>query len=132
MKETQMWQKLKDCFNDLVPYGIIERIESPITIGLPDVHFRTAEHEGWIELKQLKQRRDHWVVPFQPGQFVWLTKYCNLNGTSVLVATIGNNWYCFIGGEIRERYYTLDGYDTCPLGIIQLIIGMLVKPVTAS
>jgi len=132
MKETMMWKKLRDCFNDLVPYGVIERIDSA---RIPDIHYRTATHEGWIELKQLKQRRNHWVVPFRPGQFAWLSKYRILNGVSILVATmrdetIGDDWYCFKGREIQERYYNTElyGYKTKPLAIIQLIVGC--RPIT--
>ncbi len=124
MKETKMWKELKKAFKEVVPYGLIERIESSITPGIPDIHYRTAQHEGWVELKQLKRRRDHWVVPFRPGQFAWLNKYYILNGVSVLVATIDTDWYFFMDDQIKERYYTLRDYVSCPMTIIRTLLAI--------
>ena len=125
MKEVDMYKQLKKSYNEMVMNGIICRIESPISgNGIPDVYYRSTYYEGWIELKQLQQRKTHWKVPFQPGQFAWLQRYHVLNGHSSLVATIDEEWFLFSGADIKEQYpeENLIFFATTPIDIIRDLI----------
>ena len=105
MKESDMWRKLSHEFKKVFPHARIMRIESHATmLGIPDVNFRTAYIEGWIELKQLKKGHYVWRVPFRPGQYNWLKKQYMLNGIAILLATIDKQWYYFEGEDIKEVY----------------------------
>lgn len=58
--ERSLWHTAK---RRLSPYGSLERIESPLVKGVPDVVYCLLSHTGWLELKEL----DAWPVrPLTP------------------------------------------------------------------
>lgn len=74
---------------------LFQPIESGATgIGIPDIFFRTAGDEGWIELKEIEVTSyGAVVVPFRPGQLPWARRYMRLRGKVILLATFRKSIY---------------------------------------
>jgi hypothetical protein len=76
MTESSIWKELKHWaeLNTI----LMDRIESPITKGLPDVYFTSSNgFTGWIELKigKLKKTTGLIEIPYRDGQQGWLKKH---------------------------------------------------------
>ncbi len=53
--ERQLWHTTRRQLSD---YGKLQRIESPLVSGIPDVVYCLLGHTGWLELKEV----DDWPV----------------------------------------------------------------------
>lgn len=83
-KESKLWQRLKQNFKHLN----LQRVESSITPGMPDIYFtHSSGANGWIELKHvdvIKQK-----VKFQPSQPNWIRKHVEDNGFVICIVQVG-------------------------------------------
>ena len=97
-----------------IPEVFFQRIESPGTLGIPDVYFYNKNNgeSGWAELKEVNDFAAVAVVHWRPGQFKWMTKYVEMGGAGILICTSkhSDHWYFFYGSHIRKTY-TLDEID---------------------
>lgn len=105
MLETPMFKEFNTKLKSM-PI-IIEKIESgSTTIGLPDIHCRTAYQDIWIESKELKRWPKNPQITlkpdWRPGQLKWLRAYKNLGGAALVMITYHNQW--FLINEIKKEY----------------------------
>lgn len=106
MSETNLWDWLKP----YLPKGKYDRVESGDTApGIPDVHYRLTDHEGWFELKE--SRNPTATTPFtdrhgvRKSQKIWISEYVALGGTCHIVAQVGGE-ILFIPGKFA---YSVNG-----------------------
>ena len=98
MSEATLWKWLRP----RLPPGHYERIESPTSPGVPDVHYQLANRRrGWIELKHTRQKSGR---PFRDGkkgmrrsQILWWKSYLEHNGDGYLIVSIGPDVAVFPG-----------------------------------
>jgi hypothetical protein len=106
MKESQMYRQLRHKVNDHV---MLQRIETRLTVGVPDTFFKSMYSEGWIEFKEIKMKSKSIgdrKIPFRPGQYGWIKNYLSLNGNMILACTFKDEkeWFFFKGYGILEVY----------------------------
>lgn len=103
--ETQMYADLRKHFKSC----FLQRIETgAIFVGVPDLFFRNALGEGWIEMKIL-QRFPLYAkvkIPFRPGQFNWLQRYSRIGGNAILLIYMIETrlYYLFRNENIQIEY----------------------------
>jgi hypothetical protein len=85
----------------------VQPIESGTTaLGIPDAYVRTPRVGLWIELKNLIYPvQDHFLVPFRPGQYVWLRDHWKLGGISVLGIASVEGFFFFVNDHIQREYH---------------------------
>jgi hypothetical protein len=91
----------------------VQPVESGLTgLGIPDAYVRTRVVGLWIELKNLIYPvRDYLLVPFRPGQYVWLRDHWKLGGISVLGIASVEGFFFFSNARIQQEYRgSLSGY----------------------
>lgn len=106
MLETPMFKEFRNKLKTM-PI-VVEKIESgSTTIGLPDIHCRTAYHDLWIESKELKRWPKNPQITlkpdWRPGQLNWINSYKKLGGKVFLMITYHNQWFLL---KIIEKEYT--------------------------
>lgn len=92
MSETNLFKWLKPWF----PQGRVTRVENPDAgPGTPDVNYRIAKAEGWIELKHARSRKP--LVPFpdvdkglHKSQLDWIRDQVTFGGIVWVVARVGD------------------------------------------
>jgi hypothetical protein len=84
----------------------VQPIESGSTaLGIPDAYVRTTKVGLWIELKNLIYPVvDYVLVPFRPGQYVWLRDHWKLGGISILGIASVEGFYFFYNESIQRDY----------------------------
>ncbi len=116
MKEKDIYARMQE---RLRPKIFLQRIESNIGLGIPDVAYTVnSTKSGWIELKVVKRFPKNGVVkvPFRPGQYAWITRYCRYSQNVFLLLHLQNVLFIFKGDEIFVSYtgyniYTASCYD---------------------
>lgn len=91
-----------------LPSVFIQRIESPSTLGIPDLYFynQNSGESGWAELKEINDFNPVVKIPWRPGQFKWMRTYVKRGGTGILICTSkhSDHWYFFYGERIKRSY----------------------------
>lgn len=115
-KESSFWNWLR---GHLAPLGHFTRIESEVSIGIPDVYFalKTAgRHDGWIELKSVAAPKTDRAHPLKGKkglrieQVEWIMRH-TLEGVPVFVfAKIGAVVYVFRGMQARRLNFRSFGW----------------------
>lgn len=102
MKETEMYAAMK---KHLEPKVMLQRIEMD---HVPDVFYRTPDHDGWIENKVIRVHRPGKAIkiPFRQGQMNWIRRYRTLNGLVFVFLHIDNALFILRGDSIKEVYPT--------------------------
>jgi len=104
MTEKKMYEKMKAKF----PNVFLQRIESGRTgLGIPDIAYTVSEKKsGWIESKVVKRFPKTGVVkvPFRPGQYSWITRYCCFSQKVFLFLWVQDKLYVMKGDEIFVSY----------------------------
>ena len=112
MSEAAMWDAIRPVLKELDPV----RIESHMTVGVPDVNYS----HGWIELKYM----DRWpprggplrVDHFTAAQRAWHVRRRKAGGRSFVLLKVGTSeWLLFdgavaaveLGNATRERLYEI-------------------------
>ena len=95
MRENALWRKIRGPLGEHLD---LQRVESPITPGLPDVNYCSGQGvEGWIELKSgdAPARAATPVFKSQhgvsPAQVEWLVRRRRLGGRAWLLAKVGDH-----------------------------------------
>jgi hypothetical protein len=105
----------------LAPYGIYERIDTPISAGLPDVHYVLRKCAGWVEEKVIPPSGacpDHFTL----DQLLWAERYVAAGGRWHLLglreghrpterAPSERQWWLLDAASARRWF---DGYDPQP------------------
>lgn len=79
----------------LGPLGFWERVESPITPGLPDWHYFMRLREGWLEDKLVPETR-RCPKKFTLDQLLWAKRYVSFGGLwHLLGLTPSRTWLLF-------------------------------------
>lgn len=112
MNEDGLWRWMRD---RLPPApATFDRIESPITPGIPDVSYAlTRRVEGWIELKATRQKRGY---PFRAdncglraSQILWIAAR-RRTGSRILIAAAMANDFAVWSSSIY-RAFNDSSYD---------------------
>jgi len=97
MNESEFWQFLKD---KMKQYWTADRIEDMLKAGIPDVSYAVPNHQGWIELKYMKEfpkknttkvRIYHWT----PIQKAWMRKRGRVNPNVWLLVMVDEEIFLF-------------------------------------
>ena len=98
--ETALWIALRD--HGLGAFGELTRIESPITPGLPDVHYAlvcpwgNAHGQGWIELKCVARAPARAATPvrykYRFMQPEFLHRQWELGGHAYVLGQVGQEY----------------------------------------
>jgi len=106
---TQIRKKLKNFF--------IQRIETQIERGIPDVHYVTyGGHSGWIEgkyVKTPKRRKTKIKVGLTIEQLAWHKSYEFYGGKVFILIKKDRDVYLFFGknGEELARGVSFDDFE---------------------
>jgi hypothetical protein len=110
-EENEMMKSETDFSHHLQPElrkakCFVQAIESGLTgTGIPDLFIKTKRNPLWMELKHLYYPLgDAFDVPYRPGQYPWLTRYCEKGGISVLGISYNGGFMFFANDHIGERY----------------------------
>lgn len=100
MKEKNMLNYLRTCY----PKTKFTSIESPSTEpGIPDVHYKGKNWEGWIELKQgIITKEGFLKIIYRPGQVKWLTEYIKKGGRGLVIITVKDNWFVIADNNFQR------------------------------
>lgn len=105
MKEASLWNYIK---KGLAGRGLLNRIESSVGNGIPDVLFCIPQKFLWIELKYVKEwpKRNTTKVklPLRPEQVIWINSRGNLSGLVFVLIKIENDFFLIKHNEINELY----------------------------
>jgi len=113
MKESAEYKAIKRALYHFE----LQRIESTIGLGIPDVYFSHNEGtKGWMELKQFRLKKKPItpiVIPFEAGQYGWARRYLRRGTLVILVCWTGQGLFCFTGDNIKQEYSGLaDFYNS--------------------
>jgi len=105
MSETNLWKWL----HPYCPQGHYTRVENGETgPGTPDVNYRIAKVEGWLELKDAQHPNAE--VPFKDertglhkSQKTWIREHVKYGGLVHIVARVGDRIY-FIPGKFGDSF----------------------------
>ena len=95
--ESDFWKFLRD---KMTGYWTAERVENILTAGTPDVSYGVPSHQGWIELKYMRQfpKRDttkvkikHW----EPIQKQWIVKRGMVSGNCWMMIRVEDEIFLF-------------------------------------
>lgn len=78
----------------------IQRIESSVTQGIPDVNYCINGVEGWLELKSWEKaigRGDFYVPKLRPQQCAWLHRRSSAGGRALLLCRVSGSILAFDG-----------------------------------
>lgn len=107
MNEASYWRWLRS----RLPPGEFDRVESPTSPGIPDVHFiLNSRRRGWIELKATRQKSGYPFAADRSGlrstQILWWRRYNNRRGLGYISAAIGAD-VAFWPGTIADAFNDL-------------------------
>ena len=92
--EKQIWQTIRSKLNDF----FIQRIETSIERGIPDVHYCVQGVSGWLEGKYLKSpKRENTKLKLKLSieQIAWHKSYSYLGGIVYLIVKKDKKIYLF-------------------------------------
>ena len=104
--ERSLWSTAR---RHLSAYGQLQRIESPLVIGIPDVCYCLLGHTGWLELKEL----DKWPVrPTTPvriasliiEQVIFAESWRRAGGAAHLLLQVGRA-YVLLDASMMRRIF---------------------------
>ena len=126
-----MRRQLKMKFFLEMPQAVFQPIESGRTgRGIPDIFFKTAYEEGWIELKEIVFTNIQIEIPFQAGQLLWIRRYTRVKGNIILLMTykkslytlgLEREWAAIKSLDIMYKYQTINEFEaaTCFTGTLK-------------
>ena len=98
--EKNLWKQIRDKLNDF----FIQRIETAIERGIPDVYYIHEGHSGWIEgkyIKQPKRKTTKLKVKITVEQIAWHISHTRHKGLSYFLVKKGRDVYLFKGSSGR-------------------------------
>ena len=112
--EKQIWQTIRTKLNDF----FIQRIETQIERGIPDVHYCSNGQTGWLEGKYLqspKRETTKLKLKLSIEQIAWHKAYKHYKGRIYILVKKNREIYLFDGldgeelakGVTRERFQEL-------------------------
>ena len=105
MTERSFYQTLR---KHLQPKGVhLQRIETSLVQGVPDVNFCYQGVEGWIELKSIGHRTGSGVFKvahLRPSQYAWIKRRCRAGGLVWLLVKAGQDLVLVHGSRISLIY----------------------------
>ena len=110
--EKQIWQTIRSKLNDL----FIQRIETQIERGIPDVHYCVAGVSGWLEGKYLKSpKRENTKLKLKLSieQIAWHRSYSYSGGSVYLIVKKDKQIFLFDSndGEALAKGVTREEWD---------------------
>lgn len=85
----------------------VQRVETPVGQGVPDVNYCALGAEGWLELKAWtrKTRRGQFRIPnLRPAQLAWLRKRREAGGRAGILCRLNEDIILFDGLVAPELY----------------------------
>ena len=98
--EKNLWKQIRDKLNDF----FIQRIETAIERGIPDVYYIYKGQSGWIEgkyIKQPKRKTTKLKVKITVEQIAWHISHARHGGISYFLIKKGRDVYLFKGSSGR-------------------------------
>ena len=98
--EKNLWKQIRDKLNDF----FIQRIETAIERGIPDVYFIYEGRSGWIEgkyIRQPKRKTTKLKVKITVEQIAWHISHARHGGISYFLIKKGRDVYLFKGASGR-------------------------------
>lgn len=96
--EKNLYRQLR---SNLEKYGVhLQRVETPVGQGVPDVNYCHRGTEGWLELKSWsrKTERGQFKIPsIRPAQIAWLRKRREAGGRAYLLCRLNQSIILFDG-----------------------------------
>ena len=110
--EKQIWQTIRSKLNDF----FIQRIETSIERGIPDVHYCVQGVSGWLEGKYLKSpKRENTKLKLKLSieQIAWHKSYSYLGGSVYLIVKKDKKIYLFDSddGEALAKGVTREDWE---------------------
>ena len=110
--EKQIWQTIRSKLNDF----FIQRIETSIERGIPDVHYCVEGVSGWLEGKYLKSpKRENTKLKLKLSieQIAWHKSYSYLGGIVYLIVKKDKKIYLFDSddGEALAKGVTREDWE---------------------
>ena len=110
--EKQIWQTIRSKLNDF----FIQRIETSIERGIPDVHYCVQGVSGWLEGKYLKSpKRENTKLKLKLSieQIAWHKSYSYLGGIVYLIVKKDKKIYLFDSddGEALAKGVTREDWE---------------------
>ena len=110
--EKQIWQTIRSKLNDF----FIQRIETSIERGIPDVHYCVQGVSGWLEGKYLKSpKRENTKLKLKLSieQIAWHKSYSYLGGLVYLIVKKDKKIYLFDSddGEALAKGVTREDWE---------------------
>jgi hypothetical protein len=110
--EKQIWQTIRSKLNDF----FIQRIETQIERGIPDVHYCVAGVSGWLEGKYLKSpKRENTKLKLKLSieQIAWHRSYSYSGGSVYLIVKKDKQIFLFDSndGEALAKGVTREEWD---------------------
>lgn len=99
--EKTLWKTIRD----KLPNFFIQRIETQIERGIPDVHYCVAGISGWIEGKYIKSpKRDNTKIKLKltVEQIAWHKTYNYYGGRIYVLAKKDRDVYLFTGSMSEQ------------------------------
>ena len=104
LKEDALWNHMRKNFCKLS----MERIESWVSNGTPDVHFVCELGAGWLELKSVETVNTK--VEIRPSQKKWIRDYAKRKGIV----------FVLVHAKKENMAFILTPQEACKLGKIKL------------
>lgn len=108
-RESGLWSLVRDHLLELVPGGHLQRVESWVGAGTPDVNGCLAGVEFWLELKVVSNRCR---VPLRPAQVLWLTRRARAGGLCWVLARRDDVLRLWWGGHAQRL--AAEGWELPP------------------
>ena len=110
--EKQIWQTIRSKLNDF----FIQRIETSIERGIPDVHYCVQGVSGWLEgkyLKSPKKENTKLKLKLSIEQIAWHKSYSYLGGIVYLIVKKDKKIYLFDSddGEALAKGVTREDWE---------------------
>jgi hypothetical protein len=99
--EKTLWKTIRD----KLPNFFIQRIETQIERGIPDVHYCAAGISGWIEGKYVKTpKRNNTKIKLKltVEQIAWHKTYNHYGGRIYVLAKKDRDVYLFLGSMSEQ------------------------------
>jgi hypothetical protein len=96
--EKQIWQTIRSKLNDF----FIQRIETQIERGIPDVHYCSAGQSGWLEGKYVrspKREKTKLKLKLSIEQIAWHKSYTYHGGLVYIIVKKDKEIYLFPSSE---------------------------------
>ena len=105
--EADLWNVTR---KNLAPYGMLVRIESPLTrLGIPDVSYCLLGNSGWLELKALKSWPLRATTPLRIAhlkleQVLFLEGWTRARGRADLLLKVDRTYLVLTPELVRTVY----------------------------